>query len=97
VHPPPPRAEGRRVRHYPARKPRAADGSWGRHWLPRGEQAKFRKALLEAEGPRCWYCGATDKPLQAHHTSRHEGHMACQGCHNRETQANQLNGNPPPL
>jgi hypothetical protein len=53
--------------------------------------------LLEREGHRCWYCGTTNKPLQAHHETRTTGHMACQGCHNRETQANQLNGDPPPL
>ncbi len=85
------------MRHFPPRKPPNPDGSWGRHWLPRGEQAAFRKRLLDAEGKRCWYCGATSKPLQAHHITRDAGHMACQSCHNRETQANQLNGNPPPI
>jgi predicted SprT family Zn-dependent metalloprotease len=69
----------------------------GRHGLPRAEQAKFRKALLAAEGHRCFYCGATHKPVQAHHITRTAGHMVCQSCHNQLTEENQLRGNPPPL
>ena len=87
------------VKHYPPKKPRSPDGSWGRHWLPRGEQAKFRAALLELAGPNpaCADCGRTGVKLQAHHVTRTSGRLLCQSCHNRETQENQFNGNPPPL
>jgi hypothetical protein len=84
------------MRRFPPVKPRNPDGSWGKHWLPRAQQAQFRKQLLDLEGHRCFYCGATNKPLQAHHETRTTGHMACQSCHNRLTQANQFNGDPPP-
>jgi hypothetical protein len=67
--------------------------------LPRAEQARFRKALLEQAGPNpaCADCGVRGKRLQAHHETQTTGRLLCQGCHNRRTQANQFNGNPPPL
>jgi hypothetical protein len=84
-------------RHYPPRAPKGEGTGWGRHWLSRNEQRKFREALLTVEGHRCFYCGAMGVPVEAHHETVTTGHMACRPCHRRLTEENQLRGNPPPL
>ena len=88
------------VRQFPPRAPKdTSDGSWGRHWLGRSEQRRFRNALLQAAGPNpaCALCHKTGIPLEAHHVTVDSGMLLCRSCHVKETQANQLNGYPPPL
>jgi hypothetical protein len=64
--------------------------------LNRADQAKFRAMLLARDPHVCAVCGRAGVPLQAHHITVTDGVLLCQGCHNRETQANQFNGDPPP-
>ncbi len=68
------------MRHYPPRAPRTGNTSWN-GTRDRAEQARFRKRLIQRDGPMCRRCQAFGVPLQAHHVTATDGVMLCQPCH----------------
>jgi 5-methylcytosine-specific restriction endonuclease McrA len=68
------------MRHYPPKTPRNPSGAWS-PTRDRAEQAAFRRMLINRTGPSCQACGATNIPLQAHHTTPTDGMLLCRPCH----------------
>lgn len=74
------------MRHYPPRKPATGNTSWN-GTRDRATQARFRRMLIQRDGPVCRRCHVFGVELQAHHTSEHDGMMLCRPCH-RQVDAN---------